>query len=153
MINFRARLQDGAGAWDDYRLLLVKSTLPNLFDDHPPFQIDGNFGAAAGLFELLVQSHRRTAEGRAIIDLLPALPPAVPTGSITGLRARGGITIERLAWRDGRLAEVVLTAPHGASVVLCHGDSRVDVVLRPGERYARGASSAQSTATVAGPQA
>ena len=135
MINFWARLHDGAQAWDNLRLLLVKSTLPNLFDDHPPFQIDGNFGASAGLFEMLLQSHRRAADGWVILDLLPALPPAVPTGRVTGLRARGGFTVEHLAWQDGRLAEAVITAPHGGACVLRVGGTTTEVTLAPGEVY------------------
>ena len=105
LVNFMARLHDGEAAYENLRLLIVKSTLPNLFDNHPPFQIDGNFGGAAGIAEMLVQSHVPLPDAfapgvppRFQIDLLPALPDAWPRGEVRGLRVRGGLTIDRLAW-------------------------------------------------------
>ena len=105
----------GDRAWQDACALLARSTLPNLLDDHPPFQIDGNFGGTAGVAEMLLQSHVRTWSGGHLvhrIDLLPALPKACPDGRATGLVARGGVRTE-IEWRDGTLVRARLEAPDG----------------------------------------
>ncbi|MGI4886188.1 MAG: glycoside hydrolase family 95 protein [Janthinobacterium lividum] len=110
-INFWARLLDGNHAYKMYQELLKNSTLPNLFDTHPPFQIDGNFGATAGITEMLLQSQL------ADVHLLPALPAAWATGAVRGLVARGGFVVD-MTWHDGRLATACLTSRAGAPCVL-----------------------------------
>lgn len=125
IICFWARLLDGDTAGENVRLMLAQSLLPNMFDYHPPliFQIDGNFGFTAGVAEMLLQSH----EG--FLRLLPALPASWKTGSVRGLKARGGYTVD-MDWEDGKLTRAVITASSDGAVRLSDGR---EIFLHSGE--------------------
>lgn len=126
IINFYARLLDGASAGEHLRALLARSTQPNLLDTHPPFQIDGNFGATAGILEMLVQSH----EG--FLHLLPALPPAWPEGALEGVRVRGGFRLS-FRWEAGRVVEGTLFSSLGGPVTLLLNGETVRLETAAGE--------------------
>jgi alpha-L-fucosidase 2 len=129
-LNLWARLLDAEHAYGILvRLLSPSRTYPNMFDAHPPFQIDGNFGGTAGITEMLLQSHSGE------IEFLPALPKAWPTGSVTGLRARGGFEVD-LAWKDGRLTSGVVRALTGHDTArLRYGSIVRDVKIARGNTY------------------
>lgn len=129
-INFLARLHDGDHAHRMIAHLMSKGLSPNLFDLHPPFQIDGNFGATAGMAEMLVQS--RLENGVATIDLLPALPSAWKDGEVSGLCARGGVTVDTMKWKDGALTEATLTSRVGGPVMVRFADHIWKFDTKPG---------------------
>lgn len=123
IMNHYAKLWDGERAHENLRQLLVKSTLPNLFDNHPPFQIDGNFGSIAAMVEMLVQSNADR------IVLLPALPGVWQNGKITGVRIRGNARMN-IAWRDGRLENAWICSARNTARKFVYCDRSVELVLR-----------------------
>ena len=125
-INLWARLRDGDHTHDVVKLLLSpERTYHNLFDAHPPFQIDGNFGGAAGIIEMLLQSRRGA------LHLLPALPAGWPSGRVRGMQARGGFEVD-LSWQDGALAEAVVRSSRSAELTLRYRDDALVVQLGAG---------------------
>ncbi len=144
-INFWARLKEGDRAYTllNNLLRLTGSSkteytgggiYPNLFDAHPPFQIDGNFGVTSGICEMLLQSHRRNEKGTYILELLPALSSAWPDGHIKGLCARGGFEID-IYWKDGRLARAEILSKAGRLCSIRYGSKILDFPTEKGKTY------------------
>ena len=128
-IGMFARFSDGKRAYENLHAILTRSTVDNLWDSHPPFQIDGNFGATAAVAEMLLHSH-----GGGGIRLLPALPEQWPDGHIKGLRARGDYTVD-IRWADGKLVDATVYAGERSmgSVRLVYGDRSKDLAIEPGQ--------------------
>jgi alpha-L-fucosidase 2 len=128
-INLWARLHDGDHAFRILEFLLSPArTYPDMFDAHPPFQIDGNFGGASGIAEMLLQSQNDE------IQLLPALPKAWPKGSVSGLRARGGFVVD-ITWQDGKLTGATIHSLNGNPCHLRYGNVTRLVKIKKGESF------------------
>ncbi len=132
-INMWGRLGDGDRAYKLLSVLLGTKTYPNMFDAHPPFQIDGNFGATAAIAEFLVQSQGRAEDGAYLVYLLPALPSALHTGTVSGLRTRGGFEIEEMAWREGRVTSLRIRSTLGGRLNLYDGVRSASIETAPGQ--------------------
>lgn len=127
LINFSARLLDGEMAHENIQKLISQSLYLNLFDAHPPFQIDGNFGYTAGVAEMLVQSHEP-----GLIRVLPALPEAWQTGEVKGIKARGGFRLD-FKWENGEVKSLRITSLLGNKTILMMDGSEVELELQKGE--------------------
>lgn len=127
-LNQWARLQDGNHAYKLYGNLLKNGTMDNLWDTHPPFQIDGNFGGTAGITEMLLQSHM------GFIQLLPALPDAWKDGSVNGLRAKGNFEVT-MNWKDGQLEEATIRSNAGEPCTVRYGDKTLSFKTVKGKTY------------------
>jgi alpha-L-fucosidase 2 len=128
IICFFARLKNGNEAYDHIQKLLAKSTLVNMFDNHPPFQIDGNFGGTAGIAEMLIQSHL------GYIELLPALPAAWKNGEYKGLMARGGFMVD-VSWEERKLISAKITSMKGGPCKVKYLDKTVELNTEAGRTY------------------
>jgi alpha-L-fucosidase 2 len=121
-----ARLQNPEHAYANLRLLITKNTLPNMFDLCPPFQIDGNLGGPAAITEMLVRSTDNE------ISVLPALPRQWPSGSLKGVRVRGGGKVD-IVWKEGRLTELRLQSDHATNYRVSYGDESAEAQVEPGK--------------------
>jgi alpha-L-fucosidase 2 len=126
IINFYARLLEGNKAHENILALQQQSTLSNLFDDHPPFQIDGNFGVVSGITEMLMQSHAGE------VEILPALPTAWSTGKISGIVARGGFEVS-IEWVEGKLRKLEILSKYGKPFILRYGDHVKTIKTKKGK--------------------
>jgi len=127
-LNQWARLHDGNHSYILFGNLLKNGTADNLWDIHPPFQIDGNFGGTAGVTEMLLQSHA------GCLDLLPSLPDAWAKGNITGLRARGNFGVD-LAWEGGKLTQARITSGAGGVCHVRYGELKLNIPTQKGKTY------------------
>jgi len=141
IVNFWARLEEGDRAHENVVALLANSTQPNMLDSHPPFQIDGNFGGTAGIAEMLLQSHAGE------IAILPALPSAWPSGSVTGLRARGAVSVD-ITWQAGRPRQVRLKPDTDGEQVIRPPKGFVVAFVTGGGTVFRGPTAADGSARV-----
>ena len=129
LINCYGRLMEGDLAYAHIQQLFQRSIQLNLFDSHPPFQIDGNFGYTAGVVEMLLQSFEDNT-----IRILPALPEAWSSGNVTGLTAKGNFIVD-IHWENNRLKKAVVTAPIGGKTNLIYGEKIIPVALMPNESF------------------
>ena len=127
LINFYARLGNGSAAWQKAVELQRERLLYNLFTDHPPFQIDANFGFTAGIAEMLIQSHQEN-----LIKLLPAIPEDWAKGEVRGLKARGNITVD-MSWENNRLTSATLVAANDCTVNVLYNDKTKRLKLIKGK--------------------
>lgn len=141
LINLYARLRMPEESYRFIQTLLAKSTYANLFDAHPPFQIDGNFGGTAGMIELLLQSHKHA------VDLLPALPHQWSAGKVTGLMARGGFRVN-ISWHNGKLTTASIHSLYGQELTVYYVHDLLIIDEATGKEYTNGQRIATRKGTI-----